>query len=617
MSIRSLFIFLILLAGVVAVYQETIHYPFHLDDRTIALNPRLHLKALDGTEIVPILSGNRPVSNLTFALNFYFGGFSVAGYHAVNIAIHVLNGWLVYFLFFRTLSLSGESGSGPAGTGNREWLAGFGALLWALHPVQTQAVTYLVQRMALLAAFFYLLSLTCYIEARRRSGMAAALLYFMSAAAALLALGSKENAWTLPVMIVLYEWYFLSRFDGIEFKKELPKIALFLFLLAGGVTWLALIYRGHPQDLFALISANYATFEIDPLIRVMTEWRVLLYYVTLLVFPFPGRLNLDYDFPLSLSLFSPPTTIISFVVLLAGTGFALVKARQMPLLSFSILWFLINLATESTVIKLDLVFEHRLYLPSILLFLAGPVYLRGFGKRSRIFGGASLGLFGILLLLLFGTWSYQRNQVWQSEISLWSDVLKKSPNSLRALQNGGDAFLREGDPRTAIRLYLKLLSRTPENGMIHNDLGIAYQATGDLRSAFSEFQKAAEIDPRLPDPHQNLGILYLLSNQIEAASGEFRSVIAIDPGSSRAHTNLGIIYDRMGRRNEAGREFQKGIEADPRSSFGQFNYAYFLESSGEKKGALEHYQEALKWAELQGEMNPGLIREKIRGLQGE
>jgi tetratricopeptide (TPR) repeat protein len=648
---------LLIVFSILLGYGHTIHYSFHFDDlKSFVETPGNHIKELTWSNISPIFHANRPVANLTFALNFYLDRLETRGYHIFNILIHIGSTLVIYFLFLKTLSLPGMSKGNLLGIGSqeawfvhREKIALIGALLWGVHPVQTQAVTYVVQRMASLAALFYLASLLFYVYGRLASGRKAWVWFCLSALSALLSFGTKENSLTLPAIIFLYDLFFISRF---KFHFSRRQIIAFTGILAGGMigSWYVIYTYIGSNSFTGMLLTNYGTEEMDSLLRVMSEWRVVVFYITLLLLPLPSRMNLDPDFPLSKGLFDPITTFFSLLLILFLLGFAIFRARKYPLISFSILWFFINLLMESTFIKLDLVFEHRLYLPSVMLFLLVPIsgYLLAYRfriqKEEVVFAVAAI-LAGSLLFM-----THERNKVWSTSVTLWSDVASKSPKKSRvqnnlgkayleeerwsqardkfaeavqldaknqeALNNLGNSYQREARYDLAIKYYEEVLRLNNNNPLGHNDLGVAYQAIGKKDLAVREFQEAVRLDPYYTDAHNNLGNVYLLSNQLDLAAIEYHKTIDLNPKHLMAHTNLGILYQKEGKVQEALNEFSLGLNLNPHSSIAQFNYGYLLDMMGRTAEAISHYEEAIRWAAPQDAGQIEMVKRRLKEIRG-
>ena len=652
-AVALLFIFSAILIG----YGHTIHYAFHFDDLKSFVDTQVnHIKVINWESLSPILHGNRPVANLTFALNFYFDRLETRGYHILNILIHISTTIVIYLLFLQTLSFPGIGLYAPAAPGResifytrRKEIALIGALLWAVHPVQTQAVTYVVQRMASLSALFYLSSLLFYIYGRITFGKKSYAWFALSAFSALLSFGTKENALTLPLILFLYDIFLISRFPVRFTSRQIGIAAAVAAVGAAGVIYVVDTYIG-ANSLSGMLLANYGTVEMDSMERVMSEWRVIFYYLTLLVLPLPSRLNLDPDFPMSRGLFDPVTTFLSLLVILALLAFAVIRARKSPLLSLSILWFFINLAIESTFIKLDLIFEHRLYLPSVPLFLVFAMSGYRLAERLRVKRDevvlAGFALLGIWLLAM----THERNKVWSTSVSLWSDVASKSPNKSRvqnnlgkayleveqwdqardkfieairldpknqeALNNLGNAYQREARYDLAVKYYEEVLRLNNNNPLGHNDLGVAYQNLGKTDLAIREFLEAIRLDPDYTDARNNLGNIYLITNQLDLATEQYRKTIDLNPKHMMAHTNLGILYQKQGKMKEALEEFKIGLSLNPHSAISQFNYGYMMDIMGQKGEAIAHYEEAIKWAAPQDAPQIEMVKRRLKEIRG-
>jgi hypothetical protein len=418
---QALYIFF-LVAFVFIVYSSNLDGSFIFDDSRIENNPQLHITSLSlhnlakaGFESSP---STRPVSYMTFALNYYFHGFQTRGYHLVNICIHALAAILLFLLIRTTLNLPPLSSKYSTYT----WLPFAAALVWAVHPLQTQSVSYIIQRMNSLAALFYILSIYLYARARLARNTEKKWLLFIGAiSAGILALGSKETAATLPFFIFLYEWFFFRDLKLSWLKRQVIPALIML----AGITFLVLLYLG--RNPLEYITATYGSREFTLSQRLLTEFRIVVFYISLLLFPHPSRLNLDHHVILSTGIFSPVSTLISAVILLLLFIAALVSARKYRLLSFCLLWYLGNLVIESSFIGLELIFEHRNYL--LLL----PILRYPWIKILSI----------SIVVLFFSFWTFERNSVWRDKLTLWSDCASKSPGKARPHNNLGVALKKK------------------------------------------------------------------------------------------------------------------------------------------------------------------------------
>jgi hypothetical protein len=416
-------------------------------------NPHIRITSLDWHSLKKAAFDsplrNRPVANASLALNYYFHQSTLPGYHLINMIIHILAGIILFFLFKMTLNLPSQR----LQFDSSDWLPFMATLIWLVHPLHIQSVTYIIQRMNSMAAMFYILSLLLYVKARQANTRGWKFFLFSgSLLAGLLALGTKENTATLPFFILLYEWFFLQDLKVAWLKKMvLPILTVWIILAV-----IILFYLGVQP--IAAIKASYGIRDFTMYERVLTEFRVVLFYISLLFFPSPGRLNLDHHFTVSSSFFNPPTTIVSILLLISLFVLAVSLARKQRLLSFCILWFLGNLVIESSVLGLEIIFEHRTYLPSMMAVLGVVVVI------SRLLHKAWLQVaVGTMVVVLFSVWTYQRNTVWQDEVLLRRDSVAKSPNKPRAHAILANALERNKEYPEAALYYKKALSLNPGN----------------------------------------------------------------------------------------------------------------------------------------------------------
>ncbi|MFQ5455348.1 MAG: tetratricopeptide repeat protein [Nitrospirota bacterium] len=584
---------LIIISSII-IYSNTLHVPFHYDDKPHIVNNRhIHIDNLSLSGLMDAgyksIAYHRPVTNISFAINYYFGRLSTSGYHIVNILIHIITGITIYFFLFTTLRIryqeTKESEMSGLGSKNRCFvIALIAALLWTTSPVHTQAVTYIVQRATSMATMFYMLSLLYYVKGRVsgcrvqgagvRNYCSTALLFCCSALFALLAFGTKEISITLPIVIILYEIYFIARCDSQVIKKRL----LYLGLILGFFIIIAFLYintgNGFIQGFKRLMSKRYVEQQgFTSTERLFTQFRVVIYYITLLILPLPSRLRLVYDFSISHSLIDPITTLISLFTILGLIVYAIFIVKKRTVISFFILWFFLNLAVESSILTiLHLAFEHRLYLPSIGLFVIvaiGIVRLMDMVQSMYRYSTHNYLLLTTYYSLLIGiiliqsVWAIERNDVWGNEISLWRDSAEKSPDLALPHFNLGNAYRRKNDLESAIREYRHALRIKPDYYKANYNLGTAYRYTGNLDMAINEYKKFLKFRPNNYGAHNNLGKTYMKKGEFDLAVTEFNKVIRLKPDHLKAHLHLGEIYRYTGRDYMAIMEYREVLRIDP------------------------------------------------------
>jgi len=532
------------------LYANTWSSPFHFDDAgNIEDNPYVRVTELG---LRPLYeagfkspSSSRPVANVSFALNYYLAGYDVTGYHAVNLLVHFANGVLVYLLALVTLRLCGIR--------RRERIALFAALVFTAHPVQTQAVTYIVQRMSSLAAMFTLLSLLLFVRGRLDpAGVRRWALWAGSLAAWLLALGSKQNAITLPIVLVLYEWFFF-RDLSVDWLRRNRGTFLGLAALLAGV---ALLYlRGDPSNLLV----GYADRDFTPTERLLTQLRVVVFYIGLLAFPAPSRQNLIHAFSTSHSLLDPITTLLCLLLLGGLLALAIALARNHRLASFCMLWFFIHLAVESSVVSLEMAFEHRLYLPLVGVALLASWLLFSPSSRKQPW---AVGI-AVCAVALLGAATHVRNETWRDGVTLWSDVLAKNPRSHRGHYNLGVQLEARGRTEEAARHYSEAIRIAPRFAQAHNNLGMALAGKGRGEEAIRHYNAALEIDPEFAKAHNNLGMALSRQGRFDEAERHYAEALRLVPDYAKAHNNLGVTLARQGRLEEASRQFAEALRLEP------------------------------------------------------
>jgi tetratricopeptide (TPR) repeat protein len=576
----------------VVIYSNTFAASFSFDDLpNIVDNARIkHLSnMLD-------FSGSRYVGFFTFTLNYHFGQLHLFGYHLVNLLIHLTNGVLVYFLVRLLIRAAHRppvapdalrpTAEPPAVPPSTPWIALAAAALFLVHPVQTEAVTYIVQRLASLAALFYLLTVICYLQWRLSPVEAKSRLLWYGAAllTTVLAMKTKENTFTLPFMLLLVEVVFFG----------LPTRRGWLSLLPFFLT-LPIIPLSRPGALGeGEVGFASATTDISRLEYLFTQFRVIVTYLRLLVLPV--HQNLDYDYPVYHSLFQLPV-FFSFLGLLGLGGGALWLLLRRPgpsptvrLMAFGVLWFFLSLAIESSIIPIpDVIFEHRLYLPSVGLFLAAGAALLRTADRRRSWEFVVVGL----VVALFAVATYERNLVWKNGETLWSDVVLKSPQKSRGHNNLGRAYEDEQRLDDAIREYQTALTLKSDNDKAHINLGSIYEAQGRLNDAIKEYQTALTIKPNYVITHNNLGNIYKAQGRLDEAIREYQTASTLDPNYADSHYNLGIIYRQMGKYDQAIEEYNSALSLKPEFVEAHNNLGNIYQIQGRLDDALQEYQQAI------------------------
>ena len=429
---RHILVSIVLVAVLLTVYSNTLHSPFIFDDiGNIVENGFIRIKNLSWDKIAyvwqaPHPCANRRIANLTFALNYLWGGYDPRGYHLVNIIIHIGCGLLVALFFFQTLKTGWLAKRyGPV----RPWLVWGAAFLWALHPIQVNSVTYIVQRMTSLAVFFALLSMIAWLAGRRcwrQNWRARAIVYWSFGLVAwVLGLLCKEHVAIVPGLIMVHEFFLLRR--G-HFRLNWRWVLIGSAIASG----IVIFYLG--TEPWIGFTRGYEHRDFNLVERLMTESRVLWHYLSLFYVPVVDRFTLFYDYQISRGLFSPMTTIAGILSWAVVIAVAWTCRRRWPVLTWMSAWFLTSLLIESTVIPLEIIFEHRMYLPSVCLAL-GTVLL-SFDFLSKRANRLKLQvIILVIVLLILGGATYTRNMDFKDAVTLYRAELAKHPNSKRIRLN--------------------------------------------------------------------------------------------------------------------------------------------------------------------------------------
>ncbi len=605
--------------GLIAVtaflaYSNSFQVPFQFDDRpNIVNNPEVQIKDLTWDRLEQLVKKSyveniRVFSYLTFALNYYFGGFNVFGYHLVNLIIHISSGTFLYGLLIVTFNLpSLRKTYGPSSY----QLGLLTSLIFISHPIQTQSVTYIVQRMASMAGMFYLLAMVLYVKGRSSWRKSRFIYWGGSALSWVLGLFSKENVAILPLFILLYEIYF---FQNSEVSQKEKKILGLLIGSIGLIAFIGLLVWG--ERYFNQLVEGYKIREFTLSERILTQFRVVLYYVSLLVYPHPSRLNLDYDFSLSKTMLDPPTTLISILITLGLIGLSVRKGKKSPIFSFCILWYFGNLVIESSIFPLEMVYEHRLYLPSVGPFLLFSLLIvraieklkAGFVRKAHrsaeginVIRPAEKSLEWFIplgMILLFSVVTYQRNSIWNSELELWRDCVKKSPQKERVHHNLGFVYYEMERLDDAEEEFEQALRLNPRYALSMYNLGLVYYSKGSMDEAIHYYQKAIELDSKSPDSFYNLGIAYYHKGLYEKAIRVYQKVLQLNPNYENGHNSLGLAYKKLKQWDKAIRSFQEELRRHPENVYTHLYLGEVYMENKECSKALTHFQKALEYPNL-------------------
>jgi protein O-mannosyl-transferase len=601
--------------SVFIIYSNTFNSPFVFDDITSIVEKK-SIRDLSNYFYLEKLLKPRAVVDLTFSINYHYGKLDVFGYHIVNILIHILNGILVYFLVITILEQQSRQAilgiqpvcNHPAHS--IKTIVLFSSLLFVVHPIQTQAVTYTAQRYASMAAMFYMASLFLYLKARivqekeksreqdakikkldAMLNLKYSYIYTLSAFCGVLAFLSKQNTASLPGAIVLVEYLLIDRtWQG--WKKK----ALWFFLGFGLWILFALFITGFFGDGFEgrrlLEDVSGMMRETETVSRwqyLCTQFNVLVVYIRLLFLPV--NQNLDYMYPFKSGFFDSYTAF-AFIFLFCIALIGIWQIKKRPVVSLGIFWFFITLSVESSIIPIgDALFEHRLYLPMFGFSLMAPYLLFDVFFKYKKF----VIYFLLIIILSLGLATYQRNNIWKSVRTLWSDVVLKNPKNYRAYNNLGIGMFLKGHTIKAIEKFMQSLRIKPDFLEAHNNLGIALRNQGRFEEAIEHYVAALRANPNHPKVYNNIGVVLRKQGRFQEAIDYFIKAIKIDSDYKKAHNNLGSLLEGLGRLDEAIHHYKKVLEINQDNGNVHQYIGNIFEKQGRLQEAVSHYIEAVEF----------------------
>ena len=603
----------LIVAATVAAFSNSFAGPFVFDNTaSIPENPAIrHLWPLwkplcppHGGETV----AGRPLLNLSFAINYALGGLDVRGFHAANLAIHLASALLLFGIVRRTLLLPAmRARFATAATPLGLAVAG----LWAVHPLQTESVTYIVQRAESLAGCFYLLAIyglirgadprpggkrqeargqRCEARAYRLLPIAssATAWYVLTFLACLLGMATKEVTASPPIFALFYDRAFLAGSFREAWRR---RRGLYLAMAA---TWLPLgwLIWGTATSVGIGRGASWWAY-------FCTQCAAIVHYLRLCTWPHP--LVFDYGDRLCQGFWEVAPQALALGVLGAATVLALWRWPKVGLLG---LWFFAVLAPTSSFVPTcvtQTMAERRMYLPLaavVMLVVFGGLAAGGSLVRRnwlpRPWAGILGGLIVAAVVLTLGILTFRRNLDYQSDLSIWRDTVDKAPDNFRGHNNLGLALAGRGQIDEALAHYQTALKIKPDYAEARNNLGAALAGCGRLGEALPHYQRALEIKPDYAEAHNNLGLALAGCGRLDEALAQFQAALAVKPDYAEAHNSLGAALAGCGRLDEAIAHYQTALEIKPDYAEAHNNLGAALARRGRIDGALVHFQMALK-----------------------
>ncbi|MCX6951528.1 MAG: tetratricopeptide repeat protein [Verrucomicrobia bacterium] len=596
----------VLLAGaaialaVIAAYANSLGTPFVFDDPpSITGNATIRQLWPPWTALSPpagqgLTVDGRPVLNFSLALNHAVGGTAVQGYHALNLAIHLGAALVLFGLVRRTLIRLGpplQAGSLP--------LALAAALLWALHPLQTESVTYIIQRAESLMGLFYLLTVYCFVRGVEAERAAARRAWYVAAVVAcLLGAGTKEVTASAPLLVLLYDRAFVAG-TFREAWRQRWRLYAGLALIWPLLAWLVLGTGGRGG------TAGFG-INVTPWDYSLTQYQAICHYLWLSVWPDPLIFDYGTAWVRNAADVAPYAGVV--VALVGATFWALVRR---PGWGFLGMWFFCILAPTSSLLpgNRQTLAEHRMYLPLAVVAVLGVLGVhRLMARRLNLLraGYATLAVSAAAALVL-GALTVRRNRDYRTELALYRDTVEKRPDNAFARYNLGKALAesKHGDPAEAIVHYEAALRLEPGWAHVHYNLGNALFDQGRVAEAAAHYRSAVRLNPAYVKAHYNLGNALVRLGQPEGALESYRTALRLRPDFVEARDNLGSVLLDLGRPAEAATEFERMVAAGGASAETYCNLGTACLLLDRVPEAVRHFEAALR---VKPEFAPARVR---------
>ena len=550
--------FLIVLAGALC-YLNALGNGFVFDDSAYLSSSLVHqfrpLATFLQSSIHPDLY--RPLTLLSLACDFRCYGDQPLGYHLSSLLLHLLNALLVFQLSSHILA--------------RQSAALLAALFYALHPLQTEVVSWISSRGDLLMSFFFLAGLLCHIRARTYRGRVLA--WFLYGCSIL----SKESGFVLPAVAYCYDALFAAPARPFRHLFTFTRAWLVRHWGYALVLALALALRWNAAEAAEPISANFLA-DADAVSRLLTLPAILLRYLLLIVFPL--HLSADYSYA-SIPLVQTPLDPY-FIGGLFAAGALLylpLRASSPPLVFAAAFGWLAFLPASNLLVLAPSGMAERYLHPVMpaLALLLGIAAKTWFTKRYRIAGSALVAV----VLLLMAVRTIDRNRDWASDYALFSAVVALYPDNARARENLAHAHYQQGDVKAAIEHYKRAIAINPHRVHPYYNLGLLYNAEEQYRTAIRVFNAALELNPEHAGVHYNTGLAYQKMGRHAAAIPHYEKALHQSPDHVRAVFNLGRAYQHLGQYSQAIRAYQTTLTLDPNRTKAYYHLGELYRTTGD------------------------------------
>ena len=577
---QALLVPVIMVLVTLAVYISSIGSPFVFDDEVIiAGNPGL----INGFafDLSP-----RSLVNISFKINYDLAGLRASSFRITNILIHICTMLALYGLVRRTLLLRVFTGRFVDSAG---WLSGAIALIWAVHPLQTESVTYICQRYESAMGLFMFLILYSFV--RSQGSCRPGLWTIASYVAFCLGLGTKEVIITIPVLVLLFDYCFMGQEAGVWRKSRWLTHAVFWLIAAFGVFAM-------PFSTSATAYAGATSADVSRWTYLLTQAGVILHYIRLSFYPSP--LCLDYQWEPVSGFAEAALPVLAVAGMLTLALALLLRRRSIGFLGAA--FFAVLAPTSSIIPVADIAFEHRMYVPLAALIVAvvmGVHVLVSERMKWRIYVGRKAWpeiAMWILAVAVFGTMTVRRNETYGSEERVWAEVIEHRPGNLRALNQVSVIKAENGQLDEAIEGFTKIVDmtgQTPEESLdsqrkdvrarAFNNLGTAYSMKGDLDASRRYFERALRTNPKYNEARNNLASVLWREGRSEEATNLWGIVLLAERSNAKANASLSMAARAKGDMLAAARHLETAADATPDSSGYMLDLAWLLATSRDEK----------------------------------
>lgn len=594
------------------IYTPSLHYEFQFDD---IANIAKHFDIRHNSITNLFFSGTRWISYWLNSIYYSIGKFDPFAYRLGNVTIHTINGIVLFFILYSALSNLKKTTFFKT----HAWLiACTSALLFLIHPVQTQTVSYVIQgELEGLAMLFVLSMCLCLLKVAQakttgHKTMLALLLFGLG----FLSTGTKEIACISPALLLLFDWFLIAQGDWKSFKSRFVLHAAFFAFITTLYLWLLkpafftklITLSQNAKNNIGNVITHDPTAPITPWMFFTSQFKVILHYLWIFIWPF--GISVEYDWMVVKSFFAPDC-IVPLIVLLgiAYATYRLLRRDKTHTLAFGLLWFAVSMAPRSSLIpSSELIVDYKTYMASfgwLFVLSCGLVYcfisLSYTLKNNPFFAKPSYGCaaLAVLLTIPLGLITMQRNTVWRSGVEFWDNVIQNAPGKARAYNNYGvELSQRLQQYAQAIPYFKKAIAMDAKYPDPCNNLAVAYSHLGNIDQAIDALKQGLAINKYYPEGYNNLASFFLQKKEVDKAQQCLEIALQLRPYYGKAYFNMGRVYLEKGDQEKAWQCFKDACtKGDMDNDIGFATY-------GKISLGLQKYDDAILGFSKALELNP-------------